>query len=244
MTNDSIKNRLIAILKDTALGLNIAQIEKQMPESRNTVKKYLHQLESESIISMKQMGQAYVYYLNENKPRLDIDKRLIIAIMNTAIGATAKVTPKYISNSNEYIREVWRDVGGTLGPFLFSFTGKLKKEIGEINNKTEALNKIAEISLDFFHNIINELIGDIVHGEIIPSASQAENSSITFRFEVISNEINATEHFFHSATGFYEGLLLRRFGRFVKKKFNEKIHIEILKIDEEKKVGYFTLEIR
>jgi len=97
--------------------------------------------------------------------------------------------------------------------------------------------------LDFFHKIINTIIGDIVIGEIVPSASQGENSHLTLRFEIITKDINASEYFFNYAAGFYEGLLRKKFGRIVKEKFNEDIYLDVLQIQEEKRVGYFSLSV-
>ncbi len=256
ISRKDIKKTIKSTLEDTNFGLNIAQLEEKLKLSRNTVKKYLKELNKESVIEMKLFGRSKVYYSKKTikNSQVELNRSLIIIIINSFVSAGNEIAPKHVKDPYLFQKEYSKAIGEKIWPHLWPIvedqTHELKlqeiiKEIEKIRKSTGKkafLRQIADFAINYIEKFVNVMIGEAIKSDI-PEIDE-DNSSIVLRIQILQKEIKATTNFFYFAAGFYEGLLQGLLGAIVEKLFEgEHIYLEIIQIVEEVKIGYFKIRI-
>ena len=227
---ESIKTDILNAIESSIYGLNISNLSENLKLSRNTVKKYLHHLIKKGLILENEIGRSKIYFSKKTaqKSNINVMRKTFFTILNRQLEIFEEISPKFIKDPYNFIKEFSSKLGQGYFPFL-----KIIK-ISKSDKNTINIDEVAEISLKFM-NYLNDIFGEMYKIELVPKISKDQESSVIFRVEITSKEIKSINYFFYACAGFYE--------RILRDKVKENISITILEIQEENSCCYYKLSI-
>lgn len=219
--NDS-KSKILNELEDSASGLTITQLAKEIEINRNTVSKYLGILEAEDLVRKKKIGKALLYLSTKRK-------YLRRSLVNSFIQALLHALKDNYPNEEETFKNVGRNL---LDYFEFSLGDVYTKEFEKIKKTSNS-----EAYLQLFKEFYNSF--DFFQDDL--DLSLVELSSHKVRYRIKNSEFldNSDDflYYFYIVCGITEGIYSRGL------EINIRCNVEDINISKSKKESYIDISL-
>ncbi len=192
------KSRIFKELSNSPSGLTITDISKKVNLHRNTVSKYLGNLEEEGVIEKKEIGWAHLYF---SKKREYLKKSLVNSFMKSLLYGIKKVFP--------YSEQKLKQIGHLIAEnFEFPVGKAILKEFKEAH---KLVDPIAQLNLfQKFYNSYDFFQDDL---EITILYIDKTRANFRLKYSEYIEKDNIYENFFHIMCGIIERIYLQNLNK-------------------------------
>jgi hypothetical protein len=143
------KKKILQCLSENPLGLTPFHVSQKLEFSRNTVKKYIEELEAEELVYKKKLGPYTLYFKTEQTL---LNKDVIISFIKPLIAHLKKAFPK----REALFQELGRNIADSI---IIPFSTNARNELEKLENSSdiailESINKF----LPYFNFIYDRII--------------------------------------------------------------------------------------
>lgn len=192
MSSQDYRDKILQCLYETATGLTIIEISRLIDGNRNTVSKYLNQLENENLVFKKDIGKASLFF---SKKRKSLPRNIVIPFMKAFLSGLNMKFP----NKESTFKEIGRLI---LNQFQFSFGRSFRKQIEHYRGSPdleEHLKRFKKLYITF----------DILQEDLDIEIIEMEKNKAIYRFKNSEFLGNSEEYiyYFHIICGVIEVFL-------------------------------------
>ena len=219
--NDS-KSKILNKLEDSASGLTITELAKEVEIHRNTVSKYLGILEAEGLVKKKEIGKALLYLSTKRK-------YLRRNLVNSFIQALLHALKDNYPNDEETFKNVGRNL---LDYFEFSL-GEAYTQAFEKIKKNSSSDTYLELFKEFYDSF------DFFQDDLDISLVELHSHKVKYRIKNSEFLKNSDDflYYFYIVCGITEGVYSR--GLDIKISCN----VEDINISKSKKESYIDISL-
>jgi DNA-binding transcriptional ArsR family regulator len=202
------KSKILETLDDYPSGLTISDISDKTGAHRNTVSNHLRTLESDGLVSKKEIGSAHLYF---SKRREYLSKDIVNSFLQALLFGLKNKFP----NRQDVFKEIGHEI---LKKFQFPIGDAY---IEEFKRARKTKDPVAQLKL--FEKFYNSY--DFFQDDINISLQELSHNRATYRFtnSEFLKENDEFIYFFYIACGITEGIYLTNLNKTVECDI-EKVH--------------------
>jgi DNA-binding transcriptional ArsR family regulator len=220
LKKNDYKSKILETLDDFPSGLTITEISEKTGAHRNTVSTHLRTLESERLVSKKEIGPAHLYF---SRRREYLSKELVNSFLKALLSALKSKFPNRESIFKEIGHQILNNFDFPIGNAYIEEFKKARKTKDPIN-QLKLFEKFYN-SYDFFQDDINISIQELRNDKAVFRLSNSE----------YLKESDEFLYFFYIACGITEQIYLLNLNKEVRcdvekiyiSNKNEESHIDI-----------------